>query len=142
MFSHDGTGGYFENHEALFTATSGHHFYPVYLPQRPQFILGGNPFGIQSSAQTIFDAPTRFGAVCYGSMEIETQNGDRFKIIGSLPNTSILFNTIKVYGCGCYSVHSLRNGQGKRRLIFPSLQTITKDDVGFSRIRSIFRIPC
>ena len=135
----------------LFTATSGYHFYPVFLPQYPRFTFGApllpiyggnNPFGIESAANTVFDAPTRFGAVCNGSMEIETKDGQRLTIVGSLPQTSILFNTIKVHGCGCYSVHSLKNGRGLRRLIFPLSQRVTKDDVGFPRIRSIFRIPC
>ena len=89
----------------------------------------------------VFDAPTIYGATCTGSMEIETEDGDRIIIIDTLTITRISMKSIKMHGCGCYSVYSRKYGRGAKQMMFPS-QTWSKKDVGFSRIRSIFKIQC
>lgn len=89
----------------------------------------------------VFDAPTIYGATCTGSMEIETEDGDRIIIIDTLTSTRISMKSIKMHGCGCYSVYSRKYGRGAKQMMFPS-QTWSKKDVGFSRIRSIFKIQC
>ena len=131
----------------LFCATTfAQHFYPV-ITFQPRFgallpPIHTYPFGIQEGKTLVFDAPNIFGATCDGSLEIENKDGNRLTIIESVPETSIAFKSLKVHGCGCYLIHSGKKGQGVRQLTFPSLQTLTQNDVGFPRIRSIFRIPC
>ena len=129
----------------LSTTTFAQHFYPknTFQPRFGALLpIQTYPFGIQAGKTLVFDAPSIFGATCDGSLEIETKDGYRLTIIESVPETSIAFNSIKVHGCGCYLIHSGKKGQGVRQLIFPSLQTLTQNDVGFPRIRSIFRIHC
>ena len=89
----------------------------------------------------VFEAPTIYGAICTGSMEIETEDGDRIIIIDILTSTRISMKSIKMHGCGCYSVYSRKYGRGAKQMMFPS-QTWSNKDVGFSRIRSIFKIQC
>ena len=130
----------------LSTTTFAQHFYPV-ITFQPRFgallpPIHTYPFGIQEGKTLVFDAPNIFGATCDGSLEIENKDGNRLTIIESVPETSIAFKSLKVHGCGCYLIHSGKKGQGVRQLTFPSLQTLTQNDVGFPRIRSIFRIPC
>ena len=89
----------------------------------------------------IFDAPTIYRAICYGSIEIETKEGDKLIFQETVTRTRLSVERVKVYGCGCYSLHSGRHGRGSKQVVFPA-QTWHKSDIGFAKIRSIFRIQC
>ena len=97
--------------------------------------------GGERARRFIFDAPTIYGATCYGSIEIVTKEGDVLIVRDSVTRTRLSVERIKVYGCGCYSLHSGRHGRGSKTVVFPA-QTWDKTDIGFTKIRSIFRIHC
>ena len=90
----------------------------------------------------IFDAPQYFGAECAGSLVIETKEGDRHLITESVTRTKIILDSISVTGCGCYSIHSARYGRGSRRLVSAIMGPMDRRDIGFRRIKSIYRIDC
>ena len=104
----------------------------------PSFVEGQaeNPM-----KRSIFAVPTFSGASCAGSVEIETTSGDKVIIIDNETSTSIPVKSVKVRGCGCYSIHSRKYGRGSRQVMFPLL-TLDRSGIGFSRIRSIYRINC
>lgn len=105
----------------------------------PEFVSGG--LDQARRRRFIFDAPTIYGSTCSGSMEIETKDGNILILRESVTRTRISVERIKVHGCGCYSLHSGRYGRGSKQVVFPA-QTWGQSDIGFSRIRSIFRIQC
>ena len=82
-----------------------------------------------------------FGATCAGSVEIETKDGQKIIITQTVPKTRISFANIRVAGCGCFSIHSARNGIGAKQVLFSS-ESFRNSDLGFGKIRSILRIPC
>ena len=97
---------------------------------------------MQRQQRMIFDAPQYFGAECAGSLVIETNEGDRHTITESVTRIKIILDSVSVSGCGCYSIHSARYGRGSRRLISEIMGRMDRRDIGFGRIKSIYRIDC
>ena len=97
--------------------------------------------GERRGRRFIFDAPTIYGATCSGSIEIETKDGTILILRDTVTRTRLRVERIKVHGCGCYSLHSGRHGRGSKQVVFPA-QTWDKSEIGFPKIRSIFRIQC
>ena len=103
--------------------------------------LASNTWQIESSRFGIFDAPTIIGATCFGSLEIESTDGAIWIILDTITSTRFSAESVKAFGCGCYKVYSRTLGRGSSQLIYPS-QKLDKSEIGFSRIRSIYRIRC
>ena len=114
-------------------------YYVIYLPPYVRQIQIQSQHG--RMGRVVFDAPVVYGASCAGSVAIETKDGQRIVISETVPKTRISFETISVSGCGCFSIHSARNGSGAREILFSS-ETFRNRDLGFGKIRSILRIPC
>ena len=115
-------------------------YYVIYLP--PYLSMRQILSHHQSRmGRFVFDAPTMFGASCAGSVEIETKDGQKIIVSETVPKTRISFDKIRVVGCGCFSIHSARNGIGARQVLFSS-EPVRNSDLGFGKIRSILRIPC
>ena len=89
----------------------------------------------------VFDAPVVFTPSCVGSVKIEYKDEEPLIYTDSVHKTRIRYQNITASGCGCFTVHSGRHGGGSRRFIFPP-QTLDRRDIGFPRIRSIYRIQC
>ena len=68
--------------------------------------------------------------------------GNKYLIKSTLYKTRLLIDTMQVHGCGCYSLHSQRYGGGSKRLISSLNGMINSKHLGFSKARSIYRIPC
>ena len=124
---------------SLIHSVSLHHF--VSLPPYYLLTLASNTWQIESSRFGIFDAPTVIRATCFGSLEIESTDGARWIILDTITSTRFSAESVKAFGCGCYKVHSRTLGRGISQLIYPS-QKLDKSEIGFSRIRSIYRIRC
>ena len=107
-----------------------------------------NTFVMASSQRTyatsrkIFDTPSVSASDCGGSLLIEAQDGSRQIIQGNVVRTNIVMRSISVNGCGCYSVHSRRNGRGSRVVLSSSSGIQNTFEIGFGRIRSIYKIDC
>ena len=101
----------------------------------------GSSLRIYESSRQIFDAQTVLPD-CDGSLIIEAEDGSRLSIRENIFKTNIRVRTMTVSGCGCYSVHSRKNGKGAKTTIFESSGTQVKQQIGFGRIRSIFKIDC
>ena len=110
-----------------------HHYYLL--------TLATNTWQIESSRFGIFDAPTIIGTTCFGSLEIESTDGARWIILDTITSTRFSAESVKAFGCGCYKVYSRTLGRGSSQIIYPS-QKLDKSEIGFSRIRSIYRIRC
>ena len=96
---------------------------------------------IQRRARTVIDSPTMSSVSlvdCDGSLVFDTEKG-RVNVSGSLDKTKILFHSVKMTGCGCFSIHSGKNGKGAVLYISANSGKLTKAEIGMGRIRSIRR---
>ena len=92
--------------------------------------------------RSIFDAPIAYTPSCVGSIKIGTREDEEGLIFTDfIPRTRIRYQNVTASGCGCFTIHSGREGGGSRRFIFPT-RTFDRSDIGFPRIRSIFRVKC
>ena len=90
----------------------------------------------------IFEAPTHFGAECSGGLVFEKSDGTRDIVTQSVYRTSIRFQTVSMAGCGCFRLHSGGYGRGSTIVVTSATRKLTRAEVGFPRVRSIFRIQC
>ena len=94
------------------------------------------------AARSVLDAPTISPtslAECKGFLEFETENGT-VHVSDSLDKTKILFTSVKMIGCGCFSIHSNKNGKGAIRYLSALGGRLRRKDLGMGRVRSIRRI--
>ena len=94
------------------------------------------------AARSVFDSPTISPSSlmdCKGFLEFETENGI-VHVSNSLDKTKILFKSVKMVGCGCFSVHSNKSGKGAIQYLSALSGRIRRKDLGMGRIRSIRRI--
>ena len=98
---------------------------------------------IYESSRQIFVASTAAPApVCEGSLLIEAKDGSSHNIMENIDRINISVSSVTVIGCGCFSVHRGRNGRGRRTVIFSSSGTQDSRQIGFGRIKSIYKIDC
>ena len=89
----------------------------------------------------VFHVPEVDGTTCIGSLTFTTKSGDIKIVTDSLKKTFILVENVMMKGCGCFHIHSGKGGRGSKSIVFPG-QKLEKSELGFSKIRSIFRTVC
>ena len=89
----------------------------------------------------VFHVPEVDGTTCIGSLTFTTKSGGIKIVTESLKKTFILVENVMMKGCGCFHIHSGRGGRGSKSIIYPG-QRLENSDLGFSKIRSIFRAEC
>ena len=97
---------------------------------------------LKTVTYNVIVAPEIFGAECSGSLVLETKEGDIQTVTENVVKTMIFMESVKVSDCGCYSIHSARNGRGARRILSALMGRLDRRDIGFRRVKSIYRINC
>ena len=87
----------------------------------------------------IFHSPEFTSTNCVGSLKFLTKSGNIKVVRGSINRTFIHVESVSMKGCGCFHLHSGKNGKGTKRKIFPG-QKLGKTELGFNRVRITFRI--
>ena len=87
----------------------------------------------------IFHSPEFTATNCVGSLKFLTKSGIIKVVRGSINRTFIPVESVSMKRCGCFHLHSGKNGKGSKRKIFPG-QKLEKRELGFNRVRSTFRI--